>query len=318
MAGPNKQKICCKTLPTLAAQSLGNRTFEPVPAGRHFSKIFGPPGPYGCPGKINKIVHIVAPYNNIISYNFLRGSGIGTRMSPLLRLLSVPRTTFQNVYLGERSWWPLQNEKRTDPSPRPGQSRPTMFSDEFVRSVKVQNEKSPNCSFVRPRVCYENCSEVCLCYEDFSCFVLAKIRKTTETSLEFPPPFFTAESSGKSEKSQKFSWERARQEFACLSSWFGGVQVEGAVLIFDFKRCGPSDNLQKSAMRCTIAAKKKLYTTLLQWGTFLRRKKWGPQRNDFGGWCGFLGSHKIFVPTAGLESVLLSPKSFPNDFLHRW
>ena len=34
----------------------GNLTFLSVPAGGHFFKFFGPPGPYDFPGKVNKII----------------------------------------------------------------------------------------------------------------------------------------------------------------------------------------------------------------------------------------------------------------------
>ena len=39
--------------------------------------------------------------------------------------------------------------------------------------------------------------------------------------------------------------------------------------------------------RARRAGTKQAYTALLQCRTFLSRKKWGPQRKDFGGRCGF-------------------------------
>ena len=44
--------------------------------------------------------------------------------------------------------------------------------------------------------------------------------------------------------------------------------------------------------RIPNSGKKKAYTALLQCRTFLCRKKWGPQRKDFGGRYGFPG---IFI-----------------------
>ena len=53
---------------------------------------------------------------------------------------------------------------------------------------------------------------------------------------------------------------------------------------------------------CDLSGKKKAYTALLQCRTFLCRKKWGPQRKDFGGGHGFPGFYRVFVSTTGLES----------------
>ena len=62
----------------------------------------------------------------------------------------------------------------------------------------------------------------------------------------------------------------------------------------------------------TFAGKKKAYTALLQRRTFLCRKKWGPQRKDFGGRYGFPGFHRVFVSTTGLESFSFRPEEFPK------
>ena len=59
----------------------------------------------------------------------------------------------------------------------------------------------------------------------------------------------------------------------------------------------------------------KVYTALLQCRTFLCRKKWGPQRKDFGGRYSFPCFHWVFVSTTGLESFSLRPEKFPKDFL---
>ena len=60
---------------------------------------------------------------------------------------------------------------------------------------------------------------------------------------------------------------------------------------------------------------KKAYTVLLQRRTFFCRKKWGPQRRDFGGRYGFPGFYRVFVSTTGLEIFLLGQKSSPIDLL---
>ena len=60
---------------------------------------------------------------------------------------------------------------------------------------------------------------------------------------------------------------------------------------------------------------KKAYTALLQSRTFLCRKKWGPQRKDFGGGYGFPGYYRVFVSTTGLESFFWGQNSSPKDFL---
>ena len=43
-------------------------------------------------------------------------------------------------------------------------------------------------------------------------------------------------------------------------------------------------------------------------------KKWGPQRNDFGGRYGILGFYRVFVSSTGLESFSLRPEKFPKRF----
>ena len=45
-------------------------------------------------------------------------------------------------------------------------------------------------------------------------------------------------------------------------------------------------------------------------------KKWGAQRKDFGGRCGFPCFDRVFVSTTGLESFYLSlrPAKFPKIF----
>ena len=63
---------------------------------------------------------------------------------------------------------------------------------------------------------------------------------------------------------------------------------------------------------CT--GKKKAYAALLQRRTFLCRKKWGPQRKDFGGRYGFPGFYRVFVSTTGLESFSFRPEKFPKRF----
>ena len=63
------------------------------------------------------------------------------------------------------------------------------------------------------------------------------------------------------------------------------------------------------------AGKKKAYTALLQCRTFLCRKKWGPQRKDFGGRCGFPGLHRVFVSITDPEGFSLRPGKYPKDFL---
>ena len=62
------------------------------------------------------------------------------------------------------------------------------------------------------------------------------------------------------------------------------------------------------------AGQKKAYTALLQCRTFLCRKKWGPQRKDFGGGYGFPGFYRVFVSTTGLESFSLRPEKFSKRF----
>ena len=47
------------------------------------------------------------------------------------------------------------------------------------------------------------------------------------------------------------------------------------------------------------------FTALPRWGTFLCRKKWGPQRNNFGGRYGFPSFYRVFIFTIVLESVFL-------------
>ena len=46
----------------------------------------------------------------------------------------------------------------------------------------------------------------------------------------------------------------------------------------------------------------------------LQKKKWGPQRKDFGGGYGFLGFYRVFVSTTGLESFSLKPENFSQRF----
>ena len=65
---------------------------------------------------------------------------------------------------------------------------------------------------------------------------------------------------------------------------------------------------------CT--GKKKAYTALLQCRTCFPRKKWGPQRKDFGGGYGFPGFHREFVSTIDLESFFFEARKVsPRDFL---
>ena len=59
---------------------------------------------------------------------------------------------------------------------------------------------------------------------------------------------------------------------------------------------------------------KKPYTALLECRTFLCRKKWVPQRKDFGGGYGFPGFYRVFVSTTGLESFSLRPEKFSKRF----
>ena len=66
--------------------------------------------------------------------------------------------------------------------------------------------------------------------------------------------------------------------------------------------------------RFVMTGEEKAYTALLQWGTCLCRKKWGPQRKDFGGRYGLLGFQRAFVSTTGLESFTLQPEKFPKRF----
>ena len=63
-----------------------------------------------------------------------------------------------------------------------------------------------------------------------------------------------------------------------------------------------------------IPGKKKAYTALLQCRTFLCRKKWGPQRKDFGGGYGFPDFYRVFVSTTGLESFSFRPEKFSKIF----
>ena len=63
-----------------------------------------------------------------------------------------------------------------------------------------------------------------------------------------------------------------------------------------------------------FTGKKKAYTALLQCRTFLCRKKWGPQRKDFGGGYGLPGFCRVFVSTTGLESFSLRPEKFSKRF----
>ena len=59
-----------------------------------------------------------------------------------------------------------------------------------------------------------------------------------------------------------------------------------------------------------LLGKKKAYTALLRCRTFLCRKKWGPQRKDFGGGYVLPGFYRVFVSTTGLESFSLRPEKF--------
>ena len=66
----------------------------------------------------------------------------------------------------------------------------------------------------------------------------------------------------------------------------------------------------------TFAGKKKAYTDLLQWGTFLLPKKWGPQRKDFSGRYGsswFLYGFRIYHWPG--KFFFKASKSSPIDFL---
>ena len=82
--------------------------------------------------------------------------------------------------------------------------------------------------------------------------------------------------------------------------------------------CSTPPILYRSALPIRIAirhaGKKKPYTALLQCRTFLCRKKWGPQRKNFGGGYGFPGFHRVFVSTTGLESFSLRPAKFSKRF----
>ena len=64
----------------------------------------------------------------------------------------------------------------------------------------------------------------------------------------------------------------------------------------------------------SFPGKKKAYTALLQCRTFLCRKKWGPQRKNFGGRYGFPGFYMVFVSTTGLESFSFRPEKLPKKF----
>ena len=81
---------------------------------------------------------------------------------------------------------------------------------------------------------------------------------------------------------------------------------EGRSLLQLFKQ-----NVHVNALQ---AGKKKAYTALLQCRTFLCRKKWGPQRKDFGGGYGFPGFYRVCVSTTGLESFSLRPEKFSKRF----
>ena len=63
-----------------------------------------------------------------------------------------------------------------------------------------------------------------------------------------------------------------------------------------------------------ISGEKKPYTALLQCRTFLCRKEWGPQREDFGGGYGFPGFYRVLVSTTGMESFSLRPEKFSKRF----
>ena len=78
--------------------------------------------------------------------------------------------------------------------------------------------------------------------------------------------------------------------------------------------CGCGPQLPKGPFRTKNTGKKKAYTALLQCRTFLCRKKWGPQRKDFGGRYGFPGFHRVFVSTTDLESFSLRPEKFSKRF----
>ena len=52
----------------------------------------------------------------------------------------------------------------------------------------------------------------------------------------------------------------------------------------------------------------------LQCRTVLCRKKWGPQRKDFGGGYGFPGFYRVSVSTTGLESFSWRPEKFSKRF----
>ena len=63
------------------------------------------------------------------------------------------------------------------------------------------------------------------------------------------------------------------------------------------------------------AGKKKAYTALLECRTELCRKKWGPQRKDFGGGYGFPGFIGFLYPPPAWKVFLWGQKSSPKDFL---
>ena len=83
-------------------------------------------------------------------------------------------------------------------------------------------------------------------------------------------------------------------------------------------RCNVKGEAQKSPLFWRFSGgfsgKKQAYTAPLQCRTFLCRKKWGPQRKDFGGRYGFPGFRRVFVSTTGLESFSLRPEKFPKRF----
>ena len=61
-----------------------------------------------------------------------------------------------------------------------------------------------------------------------------------------------------------------------------------------------------------IAGKKKAYTALLHCRTFLCRKKWGPQRKDFGGGYGFPGFSGGFCIHHWPGKFSFQPEKFPK------
>ena len=61
---------------------------------------------------------------------------------------------------------------------------------------------------------------------------------------------------------------------------------------------------------CPLTGKKKAYTALLQYRTFLCWKKWGPQSKEFSGRYACPGFYRVFVSTTGLESFSWKPEKF--------